>query len=246
MLRPFFPRRTPTTPGRTAHESVRMPHPATDRGVASHSRRGLMSKLPMRGPSQMRTYRSLWHVILRTGRSAGNARREPSAGTVRARATRGILVPALVLGSLGATAAASPGDGSTSHVYASAYQPAALSAGADSMSSCTTVTSPWMYSPWMYSPHSPWMYSPYSPWMYSPWMYALRTPSGGTTELRAAPVRAERRVATSMRHDLQRRTGCPFRWSKSARCRAALLAAIRHAAVTAPAGRRLLRCMMRP
>jgi hypothetical protein len=95
----------------------------------------------------MKTHRSLWHVTLRTGGSVGSVRREPSRGTVRARATRGILVLALMLGSLGAAALALPGHGSAGHA-ASAHQPAdslALSAGADSMSSYNTYRRPWMY-----------------------------------------------------------------------------------------------------
>src|SRR6266568_4662345 len=96
----------------------------------------------------MKTHRWLWHVIRRTGGPAGGARREPRAGTARARAARGILVPALVLGSLGATAAASPGTASASNVPVSAHQLA------HSLRSCNALTSPWMYtsvtSPWMY------------------------------------------------------------------------------------------------
>src|SRR6266571_4232722 len=127
----------------------------------------------------MKTHRWLWHVIRRTGGPAGGARREPRAGTARARAARGILVPALVLGSLGATAAASPGTASASNVPVSAHQLA------HSLRSCNALTSPWMYtsvtSPWMYtSVRSPWMYtSVTSPWMYtsvrSPWMYTSVT-----------------------------------------------------------------------
>lgn len=55
----------------------------------------------------MRTHRSFRYTITRTGRSVGRHRREPSGGTARLQATRGIVVPALVLASLGGAAAAS-------------------------------------------------------------------------------------------------------------------------------------------
>jgi hypothetical protein len=96
----------------------------------------------------MKTHRRLWHVIMRTSGSVGSASREPSTRTVRARATRGILVLALVLGGLGAAASALPGHVSTGHVQASAHQPAdslALSAAAASISSGQTIRLPWMY-----------------------------------------------------------------------------------------------------
>ena len=224
---------------------------------------GLISKLPMRGPS-METHRALWHVKP-TGRSLGSARREPSTGTARARAAHGILVPALVLAGLGAAAPASPGHGSAGHVHASAHQPAdslALSAGADSMTSCNTHSRPWMYSPWassrpwMYSPGTssrPWMYSPGTssrPWMYSPgtssrpWMYSPGTSSRDKVAFQPAPIPAG--LGISRGHDLQRHDGCTFRWLKGAGCRAALLATTRRPVVTAPVGRQRSRCAMRP
>lgn len=95
----------------------------------------------------MKTHRWLSHVIMRTSGSVDSGPREPSTGAVRAWATRGILVPALVLGSLGVAASASPGHGSTGHVQASAHQPAdslALSADADSIISGHNRL-PWMY-----------------------------------------------------------------------------------------------------
>jgi uracil DNA glycosylase len=93
----------------------------------------------------MKTHRWLRHVILRINGSVGSAPREPSTGTVRAWARRGILVLALVLGGLGTAAS---GHASAGHVQASAHQPAAnlaLSAGAGSISSGHTSRLPWMY-----------------------------------------------------------------------------------------------------
>ena len=170
----------------------------------------------------MKTHRWLWHVIRRTGGPAGGARREPRAGTARARAARGILVPALVLGSLGATAAASPGTASASNVPVSAHQLA------HSLRSCNALTSPWMYT----SVTSPWMYtSVTSPWMYtavtSPWMY--RAPASGA----AAAFRPA---------SLRWRDRCLLLRSLLAGCRAALHATSHSLVVVAPATRHRLRC----
>ena len=85
----------------------------------------------------MKTHRWLRHVIVRTSGSVGSAPRESSAGTVRAWVTSGILVLALVLGSLGIAASASPGHGSTGHIQASAQQLADSSGHAGKL--------PWMY-----------------------------------------------------------------------------------------------------
>jgi len=97
----------------------------------------------------MKTHRPLLHVIMRAGGSVSSARRESSTGTVRARAARGILVLALalVLGSLGAAASASPGHGSAGQVHAKAYQSAASLAlsAADTMRSGRTRGKPWMW-----------------------------------------------------------------------------------------------------
>jgi len=93
----------------------------------------------------MKTHRWLRRVIMRTSGWVGSAPREPATGTVRAWATRGILVLALVSGGLGAAAS---GHGSAGHVQASAHQPAdnlALSARADSISFGHTSRLPWMY-----------------------------------------------------------------------------------------------------
>ena len=92
----------------------------------------------------MNKHRSLRRVIMRTGGPVRSARREPSVRTVRSQAMRGILVPALVLASLGATAAASPGHATSGHVQASAKK------------SCKTDSRPWIYAavdnrPWIYA-----------------------------------------------------------------------------------------------
>jgi hypothetical protein len=87
-------------------------------------------------------------VIMRTSGSVGTSSYAPSTGTVRARVTRGILVPALVLGGLGVAAVASPGHSSIHHVQATAHQPAnsrALSTDAGSISSGSASRLPWMY-----------------------------------------------------------------------------------------------------
>src|SRR6266571_2699175 len=161
----------------------------------------------------MKTHRWLWHVIRRTGGPAGGARREPRAGTARARAARGILVPALVLGSLGATAAASPGTASASNVPVSAHQLA------HSLRSCNALTSPWMYT----SVTSPWMYTAVT----SPWMY--RAPASGA----AAAFRPA---------SLRWRDRCLLLRSLLAGCRAALHATSHSLVVVAPATRHRLRC----
>lgn len=96
----------------------------------------------------MQAHRSLWHVIMRTAGSVRSARRECSMGMARSRATRGILVLALVLGGLGAAALAQ-WHGVAGHVGASAHPPAdslALPAGADVMGSSVIGRGlPWMY-----------------------------------------------------------------------------------------------------
>lgn len=97
----------------------------------------------------MKTHRSLWHVIMRTGGPVGGAHRKPPAGAVSTRAKRGIVVLTLALGSsLGAAALALPGHGSAVHVHASTHRPAvgpALSAGTTSTSPGEVVRRPWMY-----------------------------------------------------------------------------------------------------
>jgi hypothetical protein len=72
----------------------------------------------------MKTHRSSWHAIMRADGSVGGIHRAPSKRPVRARATRSILVIALMLGSLGAAALALPGHNSAGQVHAGAHQPA--------------------------------------------------------------------------------------------------------------------------
>jgi hypothetical protein len=128
------------------------------------------------GTFLMKTDKLSRYVIIRTGGSVRSARRAPWARMVRAQATRGILVPALMLVSLSAGAAASPGHGIGDYVHASAHQPAhslALRVNADSIKSCkidnrirwyaAIEQMPWMYAainkmPWMYAPTR--MYAP--------------------------------------------------------------------------------------
>jgi hypothetical protein len=94
----------------------------------------------------MKTHRRLWHVTTRTGGSVGSGPGEPLTGTVRAWAARGILVLALVAGSLGAAVSALPGHGSTGHVRASAHQPAdSLALSADGASVSHIKRLPWMF-----------------------------------------------------------------------------------------------------
>jgi hypothetical protein len=76
------------------------------------------------GIFSMKTHRSSWLAIMQTGGSVGGVHRAPSKRTVRARATRGILVLALMLGSLGAAVLALPGHGSAGQAHASVYHPA--------------------------------------------------------------------------------------------------------------------------
>ena len=223
----------------TGPKSIRMPHPGMDSGVTSHRWRGLIAKLPMRGPSPMKTHRSLWHVIMRTGGSIGRTRREPSTRTVRAQVTRGILVLGLALGSLGAAA---PALGSTGPVRASAYQPASpLAAGAGSMSSCSTSGRPWMYTPVISAARMIAFRPSGRPWMYTPVISAA-----GTIAFRPAPRAAGRGVAGSLRHGLQRHAGCLFRWLRGPGCRAALLASTSGPVVITPLGHHRLRCAARP
>jgi hypothetical protein len=97
----------------------------------------------------MKTYRSLWHVIMRTVGSVRSARRDSSMGTARSRGTRGILVLALVLGGLGAAVLASQARSGAGPVHASAHQPAdsrALPAGTGIISSAVIGRRlPWMW-----------------------------------------------------------------------------------------------------
>jgi hypothetical protein len=70
----------------------------------------------------METHRSLRYMIMWTSRPHGKHRREPTPGVARTQATRGIVVPALVLASLGGAAATVAGQAATDHAHANAHQ----------------------------------------------------------------------------------------------------------------------------
>jgi hypothetical protein len=70
----------------------------------------------------MKSHGSFSHVIMRANGSVGSAPHAPATGTVRTWVKRGILVLALVLGSVGAAASVSQGHVSTGHVQATAHQ----------------------------------------------------------------------------------------------------------------------------
>jgi hypothetical protein len=72
----------------------------------------------------MKTHGSSWHAKTQTGGSVGGVHRAPSRGAGFARATRGILVLALMLGSLAITAVALLGHGSAGQVHAGVHHPA--------------------------------------------------------------------------------------------------------------------------
>ena len=90
----------------------------------------------------MKTHRSFRHVIKQISGLAGGAHRAPSTRSARTRATQGLLVLALVLGGLGATALASFGHGSAGPARASTQQ--AVSTGTGS-ASAGSASRPWMY-----------------------------------------------------------------------------------------------------
>jgi hypothetical protein len=147
----------------------------------------LMHKSPHEETFSMDTRRSLRYVIMRTGETAGSARsarRERPAGTSRgAQAARGIVLPALVLASLGTA-------GIASHAQASAHRPVvALAAGvrADAARTCTMSAKPAVTR----TPQIPWMFAvtvkPQIPWMFAigikpqiPWMFAVVNRAAGT------------------------------------------------------------------
>jgi hypothetical protein len=83
-------------------------------------RDGLYVQITNEGIFPMKAQRSLWRVIIRTGGSAGGAHRAPPAGRLRARATLGILVLALMLGSIGTAALTLTAHGSAGHAHVSA------------------------------------------------------------------------------------------------------------------------------
>jgi hypothetical protein len=74
---------------------------------------------PKRGPSPMKSRSSLWNGTSTSGPAGGAHRRlsahRRSPRSARARAMRGILVLALVLGSLGGLAVASMGHAGSGH-----------------------------------------------------------------------------------------------------------------------------------
>ena len=79
---------------------------------------------PMRGPSPMKSRRSLWNGTSTSGPASGAHRRlsahRTSPRSARARAMRGILVLAFALGSLGGLAAASMGHTGGGHNHSRA------------------------------------------------------------------------------------------------------------------------------
>ncbi|MGN6795823.1 MAG: hypothetical protein ACTHJW_25820 [Streptosporangiaceae bacterium] len=89
---------------------------------------------------------------------------------------RKLVVPALALVSLGATAAASPATGAH-------HQTAGRAAHQAAASLCAHTKMPWMYSP---TNHLPWMYSPTN---HLPWMYASRGGEATTLRSACAPTR---------------------------------------------------------
>jgi hypothetical protein len=70
----------------------------------------------------METHRSLRYMIMWTSRPHGKHRREPQPGVARTHATRGIVVPALVIASLGGAAATIAGQSAGDHANANAHQ----------------------------------------------------------------------------------------------------------------------------
>jgi hypothetical protein len=85
----------------------------------------------------MKTHGSSRHATMQTGGSVGGTHRAPSKRTVRARATRGMLVLALMLGSLGVAVLALLVHGAAGQVHASVHRPA----------NARTLS---IYRPWMY------------------------------------------------------------------------------------------------
>jgi hypothetical protein len=69
----------------------------------------------------MTTSRSLRYMILWNSRMPGRHRREPPPKAVRTHATRGIVVPALVLASLGSAAGVTAVQSAGSHANAGAH-----------------------------------------------------------------------------------------------------------------------------
>jgi hypothetical protein len=125
-----------------------MSHPEMDPGVSSPSWRLCFLFVTDEGTFLMKTQRWLLHAIIRTSGSAGGAHRKRSTGTVRAWEKRGIVVLALLLGSVGATASASSADSHEGHIQTSAHQSAdspALATDTDSTGIIHANKLPWMY-----------------------------------------------------------------------------------------------------
>ena len=138
----------PGTPGRMSHRSIRMSHPEMDSGVVSLSWRlwKLCYLVTDEGIFPMKTHRWLRHIVIRTSGSDRGAHAKPATGTVHAWAARGILILALVLGSVGAVVATSSSHGSDGH--ANARPPAGnvnRPAGTYPLNSGHFVSMPWMY-----------------------------------------------------------------------------------------------------
>jgi hypothetical protein len=170
----------------------------------------------------MRTHGPLLQVRRQAGGPTGTARAS-APGSVPLRLARGILVPALALASLGATAAALPGHGIRGHVHASSHQAArskTVRLGAGKTKSCK------VYDPWMFGTNSPagtgtgtsdpWMFGTNSgsgtgtgtsdPWMFGvakmyaavsqPWMFEPKTaPDQRKCSTAAASVGSEAHLA---------------------------------------------------
>lgn len=85
----------------------------------------------------METHRSLRYMIMWTSRPHGKHCREPQPGVARTQATRGIIVPALVIASLGGAAATVAGQTAGDHAHANAHQSAQALAPAPNR--------PWIY-----------------------------------------------------------------------------------------------------
>lgn len=114
----------------------------------------------------MQTHKSLRNVTTRTAGSALGSRRPPSPGAARAELARIIAVPALVLVSFGATAAASPGTGHVARARHAASAASLCAAGNAGPAHAAARKRPWMYAiingrPWMYAVAAgrPWMYA---------------------------------------------------------------------------------------
>lgn len=86
----------------------------------------------------MKSHGPLRHRPILIARPVGRHRREPPSGMARKQATRGIVVPALVLASIGGAAAVAAGHGTAGAAHPSSH------ALAES-SSITISNRPWIY-----------------------------------------------------------------------------------------------------